>query len=84
LYASLLTKVQEDADGMARGLIESLGRGHRVKHAPNLFEELLALKVRVWSEWRANLAEPPSESDFTRTCNQDAGSCDVTRAKPES
>ena len=47
MYASLLTKVQEDADGMARGLIESLGRGHRVKHAPNLFEELLALKVRV-------------------------------------
>ncbi len=65
-------------------LIENLWQGHRVNHEPKLFEELLRLKARVWSEWPANLANPPSESDFTKTCNQDAGSCGVTRAKTES
>jgi len=67
-----------------RYLIENLGQGHRVNHEPNLFEELLRLKAHVWSEWPANLANRPSESDFTMTCNQDAGSCGVTRAKTES
>lgn len=65
-------------------LIENLGQGHRVNHKPNLFEELLRLKAHVWSEWPANLTNRPSESDFTRTCNQDAGSCGVKRTKAEN
>jgi hypothetical protein len=57
-----------------KALIEGLMRGHRVNHRVGLRSELLALKKRVWQNYRKMKIGGPTDADINRRCNEDTPS----------
>jgi len=58
-------------------LINSLKRGHRVNLSPEVHSELIKLKTLIWKNYPHNFRGEPSDSDFTKICNKQSGSCKI-------
>lgn len=56
-------------------LVNKMKRGHRVNHSPETFAQLLALKDQIWRSFPRNFNGKPTDSDFSKSCNDSSGSC---------
>lgn len=57
--------------------LENLGQGHRIRHDPDLFADLLGMKKWVWRSTRDKVAGPPSSAPSRRSCLRGRSSCEV-------
>jgi hypothetical protein len=57
-----------------RKLVEGLKRGHRRHLSPTLRDELLALKRKIWRQYRRKRVGTPSDDDRSRRCNTECPS----------
>lgn len=58
-------------------LINGLKRGHRVNLPPEVHAELMELKTQIWKNYPHNFKGEPSDSDLTKICNKQTGSCEI-------
>ncbi len=56
-------------------LLNSLKRGHRVNLPPEVHDELIELKTLIWKTYPHNFSGEPTDSDLTKICNTQSGSC---------
>lgn len=54
--------------------VYNLGQGHRLNHSPELENELTALRLELWSNYRKKRVGAPTDSDLTQMCNAIEGS----------
>lgn len=63
-----------------KAAVETLGRGHRTKHAPELWRDLLSLKNRVWKETSQMVAGRPTSRPSRQICYR-GKSCGILNSK---
>lgn len=59
--------------------VEQLGRGHRIRHDPNLSVQLHELATRTWTRSRKMVMGEPTSAPSRRVCHRSRAHCVVDR-----